>query len=72
MSTSTSFEYVSTNPNVALSCGDSQIGWIFQIRDAELVIQAIEMIRERMHLKDIEWQDVFLDAFTRAIIGTET
>ena len=30
------------------------------------------MIREQMHLKDIARQEVFVDAVTRAIIGTGT
>lgn len=36
------------------------------------MMQAFGMIREQMHLKDIAWQEVFVDAVTRAIIGTGT
>ncbi|CAL1693940.1 unnamed protein product [Somion occarium] len=44
----------------------------FRIRDAELVTQAMSLLQERMHLRDIHWQDVLADALAEAILGTCT
>lgn len=41
----------------------------FRLRDAELVVQGISLIREKMYNADIQWQDVFADALCRAIVG---
>ncbi|KAJ3548050.1 hypothetical protein NM688_g5339 [Phlebia brevispora] len=41
----------------------------FKIRDAELAMQAISLIRERMALKDIDWQDVFVDFLADVALG---
>ncbi|KAL4250267.1 hypothetical protein ABKN59_003135 [Abortiporus biennis] len=42
----------------------------FRLRDAELTVQALSLIREQMYIKDIQWQDVFVDAISQAILGT--
>ncbi|KAI0789412.1 hypothetical protein C8Q75DRAFT_718348 [Abortiporus biennis] len=42
----------------------------FRLRDAELTVQALSLIREQMYIKDIQWQDIFVDAISQAILGT--
>lgn len=41
----------------------------FRLRDAEIVVQGFSLLREKMYAADIQWQDIFVDAMCKGIIG---
>jgi len=41
----------------------------FRVRDAELLIQSVSLIRENMVKSGVEWQDVFADFMVGAVLG---
>jgi len=59
--------YPMTSINLYVSRVDAHFD-DFRTRDAELVLQSISVIREKMFQADIQWQDVLVDGIAKMIV----
>ncbi|THH31963.1 hypothetical protein EUX98_g2237 [Antrodiella citrinella] len=62
------FNYPMTTVNLYVSRVDVHFDE-FKIRDAELLIQAISIVREKMYNAGLQWQDFLVDGIAKMIVG---